>query len=131
MGMYTELHLNAELRKDTPAGVVRLLDAMCDGATEPAPGLEIPGHALFRTIRWPYMLCCASYYFAAQTHSEVYRDPLGLLYLCIRCNLKNYDNEIELFLDWIDQYIDAQKGEFLGFKRYEEENEPTLIYKKA
>jgi hypothetical protein len=46
--------------------------------------------------------------------------------LNVRCCFKNYDNEIDLFLDFIRPYL-VTTG-FLGYKRYEEDDDPTLIY---
>ena len=126
MGMYTEIHFNAELKQDVPANVLHILRYML-GDVDVKP--RLPEHALFKTSRWNFMLCCDSYYFAADTHSTLRYDDIGKsFYLCIRSNVKNYDNEIELFIDWIMPYITGYKGDFLGFSRYEEFNEPTLIY---
>ena len=47
----------------------------------------------------------------------------------MRCDLKNYENEIEDFLAWIKPHLDASEGEYLGHTRYEEDPLPTfLIY---
>jgi hypothetical protein len=129
MGMYTEFHFNAELRKDTPADVLEVLWYMLgDRASEP----PLPSHPLFETDRWYGMLRCDSYYFDADTCSTLRRDRISETYfLCIRCNLKNYDDEIGKFVDWITPYLDKHEGEFLGFRRYEETEEPTLLYMPA
>lgn len=128
MGMYTELDLNAELRRDTPDEVLGVLRYMVGGSAKPpAP----PSHPLFETARWRSMLTCDSYYFDAWTHSRVIVDNIAhATYLNVRCNLKNYDDEIGKFLDWIDPWLEKDKGEFLGFYRYEESEEPALIYKR-
>lgn len=90
---------------------------------------NLPDHPLFDTERWGTMLQCDSYYFVADTYSTFRFDDIGQSwYLCVRCNLKNYDNEIEKFVDWIMPYIDAREGDFLGFSRYETTETPTLIY---
>lgn len=130
MGMYTELHFNAELRKDTPPAVIEVLQFMLSGEGQEA--FTPPEHSLFKTSRWPVMLRMDSYYFAADTHSTLRLDDIAGQYaLCIRCNLKNYDGEIEAFVDWIDPYVDAFEGAFLGFSRYEETEDPVLIRKRA
>ena len=127
MGMYTELHFNAELKQDTPEEVIAILDGMVS-AKEHTSG-TLPSHPLFDTPRWEYMLRCDSYYFDADTHSTLrYDDITKSYYLCIRCNLKNYDGEIEKFIDWIKPYCDKYPGDFLGFYRYEETETPTLVY---
>jgi hypothetical protein len=131
MGMYTELHYNAELREDVPQSVIDILKFMV-GDIEEEPK-ELPDHELFSEgSRWRYMLQMDSYYFDADTHSTLRYDEIGqAYYLCIRCNLKNYSDEIEHFIDWIEPYLGVyiQTGDFLGFYRYEENNEPTLIYR--
>lgn len=127
MGMYTELHYNARLKRDVPPDVLLLLRSMCGEEGIALPSL--PAHPLFTAERWKWMLCCDSAYFSAETHSEVHRDEIGKRYvLCVRCNLKNYSEEIEHFVDWIGPYIDERPGNFLGFERYEETEIPTLIY---
>lgn len=44
----------------------------------------------------------------------------------IRSNLKNYDSEIEKFLDWIVPYIGTNG--FIGYTRSEDDDDPTLVY---
>lgn len=132
MGMYTELHFNVELAEDVPGDVIDILKFMV-GDSEEEPK-KLPRHKLFESTRWRFMLRTDSYYFPADTHSTLRYDDIGKsYYLCIRTNLKNYDSEIEKFISWIDPYIDiyTQQGDFLGFYRYEEDNEPTLIYRRT
>jgi len=129
--MYTEFHFNVELPKDTTPKIIALLEHMLKGDTCKKYPFELPDHDLFKTQRWDYMLRCDSYYFSADTHSTLRFDTVSdSYYLCIRCNLKNYGNEIEEFIDWIMPYLVELQGEFLGFYRSEESDEPTLIYKK-
>lgn len=127
MGMYTELHFNSALKPDVPTPVLEILNYML-GTDEFGPK-ALPDHPLFATQRWSVMLHCDSYYFDADTVSTLRYDEIAKQhYLCIRCNLKNYDDEIEKFIDWIMPYLGKQPGDFLGFHRYEEAEEPTLIY---
>ena len=124
MGMYTELHFNAELKKDTPEEVIETLRKMVNGAAIENP----PDHELFQTSRWSFMLCCDSYYFSSDTHSTLRFDEISKSwFLCIRSNLKNYGGEIEKFIDWIHPYLDELEGEHLGHMRYEEDMLPSLI----
>ena len=75
------------------------------------------------------MLRMDSYYFSADTNSTLRFDDISnAYYLCIRTNLKNYDNEITEFIDWIKPYLNKLDGDFLGFSRYEETEIPNLIY---
>lgn len=126
MGMYTELHYNTELLRDTPKGVIEILRYML-GDTEKMP--KLPRHELFGDTSWAAMLRCDGQYFDANTLSTLRRDFSSKTYfLCVNCNLKNYNNEIALFTEWIRPYIDKQPGDFLGFSRYEESETPDLIY---
>jgi hypothetical protein len=130
MGMYTEFHFNSKLQEEVPQEVIHILYYMLSSEVEDAVPV-VPEHPLFDTTRWPVMLRMSSYYFDADTNSTLRFDDIAeQYYICIRCNLKNYDSEIEKFIDWIDPYLDKYEGEFLGFYRYEETEVPTLIYKK-
>ena len=126
MGMYTELNLGVEIANNL--NIIHDLKIML-GEID---GDIVSNHDLFKTRRWDYMLLSDSYYFDGQTDSKLFRDDLDsndpMYYLNVRCNLKNYDNEIKLFLDWLCPYI-LTEG-FLGYMRYEESYAPTLIYKK-
>ena len=127
MGMYTELVLGVDLKRDTPEIVIRTLKKMLSMKDEEE--IELPDHELFKlsTGRWTFMLRCDSYYFAGTTNSEMHCDHITKRHeLSVRCNLKNYEREIELFLDWIKPYVE-DRG-FAGYKRYEECDEPELIY---
>lgn len=126
--MYTEFHFNAALKEDVPSQVLQILQYMLNEREEMP---DTPDHELFDTNRWEHMLRCDSYYFEADTHSTLRYDGISKhYYLCIRCNLKNYDQEINKFVDWIHPYLQGYSGDFLGFSRYEESNEPILIYKQ-
>jgi hypothetical protein len=128
MGMYTQLCYNAELRRDTPKGVIDTLEYMLSNTEE---GFKPPfTHGLFHTSRWQFMLNCSSYYFApAESKSSFRKDQFGNYYVSILCDLKNYDGEIEKFVDWLNPYVDSyEERQFLGYSRYEEAVEPTLIF---
>lgn len=126
MGMYTELNIAVEIENNE--NVIRKLHFMLGTSKE---DVEI-NHPLFGTYRWAWMLQSNSYYFPGQADSKLYRDDLykddPMYFLNIRCNLKNYDDEINLFLDWLCPYIITEG--FLGYTRYEENDNPTLIYKE-
>lgn len=126
MGMYTELHFNSELKKNVSQNIINVLQFMIDNEDKPQ---SLPDHPLFSTSRWYSMLRTDSYYFDADTHSTLRFDSISESYfLCIRCNLKNYNREIQKFVDWIMPYLAKHNNDFLGFYRYEEDETPTLIY---
>lgn len=125
MGMYTELHFNAQLIRDTPHRITDVL-AYMTGTTHSKPAV-LPDHALFGTRRWDSMLQCDSSYFPLSPASSIDHE-YGHHYLRVRSCFKNYDDEIAAFLDWIMPWVDADT-ECLGYHRYEEDDHPTLIYK--
>jgi hypothetical protein len=124
MGMYTELVLNVKLKNDVPAAVITMLQYMV-GALDNPP--ELPVHELFNTDRWPMVLNSGSYYFIPRSNTKLIHDAGGSWYLSSRADLKNYDSTTEKFVDWLMPYIDGLPGEFLGYSRYEDDDDPTLI----
>jgi hypothetical protein len=130
MGMYTELVMAVKLKKDAPKLVVGVLRYMCGEADKDEAlrgyAQKPPAHPFFET-GWEYVLRCDSYYFHGDTHSTVrFDDIANSWYLTVRTNLKNYSSEIEHFLLWIAPYADTVG--FVGYMRYEEAENPTLIY---
>lgn len=127
MGMYTELVLGVDLVRDTPEEVIDILKYMIEGELED-PEPTVPDHPLFKTDRWRIMLRCDSHYFGGCSFSilDSPRYKGDVYKLSIRSNLKNYDSEIELFLNWLAPYIETRG--FIGHMRYEAFDDPWLIY---
>lgn len=124
MGMYTELNIGVAFKEDTPENIIDILKYMLNYENDEP---ETTDHPLFKTPRWSFMLRCDSYYFDGHTDSSmIYNDISNQWYLNVRSNLKNYDGEIELFLHFIQPYLETT--DFLGYMRYEEYDDPTLIY---
>ena len=123
--MYTELVLNVSIKDETSDDVLSALKWMLDSKA-PTEFLLID-HELFSLSRAQYMLRSSSYYFIPQPSSSLIEDCYGgkTHYLSIRCDLKNYESEIETFLSWISTYLECG---FAGYMRYEENDDPTLIY---
>ena len=124
MGMYTEINVCFDLSGNTPENVINILYYLIKGTNAPA---ILPTHKFFKCDRWKQVACCYSYYFDGLTNSKMMFNDISKTWkINIRANLKNYDSEIEEFLDWLEPYIET-KG-FIGYKRYEEWEDPTLIY---
>ncbi len=117
MGMYTKLILfGVDLKPDTPPLVLSTLEKMVQGLPTPLEEpMELPEHGLFLTWRWRFMLC---------SHSTL--STLEDRHLTVQCYIKNYESEIELFLDWIAPYV--WEWGFAGYTQYEESNDPLLVY---
>lgn len=136
MGMYTELNCALVLHKKTPSHIIQILGDMVRGRREEAEAFveccpPLFSHELFSTARWTSLCASASYYFAAnEAESKLRWDETAQDWrLTIRSNLKNYDKEIEKFLDWISPFLQMMPGDFLGYKMYEEDPFPTLLFK--
>ena len=129
MGMYTEIVANFALKENVPSEVITILQYLV-GDQENRP-TKLPDHDFFKCNRWAATLMMSSYYFMPISNSILHHDePNSTWYLSSRSDLKNYDGEIEKFFDWIDPYVDALNGEFLGYSRYEESLEPILFLTK-
>ena len=129
MGMYTQFHFASEFKKDTSEEVIETLRYMADRSLEKPE--ELPLHPFFECSRWDMLFAMDSYYFDYKTHCDFSFDDIGdAWYLSVTSNLKNYSNEIELFVDWITPYLEKYDGDFLGYSRYEETEEPEIIYYK-
>lgn len=133
MGMYTKVNLIIKIKKDVPLNVKQIIESMfecCDLEDMVARGIELPNHKFFKDERrvW-FPMSSGSYYFTGTTNSNLYyRDVDDKMVLHIDTDFKNYDDEIELFLDWIRPYIDASEYSFLGYSLFESDANPTLYF---
>lgn len=125
MGMYTEIALNISLREDTPESVLSILEKMATGEDETIER-PLPDHAFFKCDRWHHLMIMGSCYFHGLSLSKYKWRDCGVSALSFRSNLKNYDDEILKFLGWITPYVDPD--DHAGYFRYEEDDNPTLIY---
>jgi hypothetical protein len=125
MGMYTEFFLRVRLRRNTPVEIIDTLDYMLRDKDRDEQDFLPPAHPLFETTRWNYML--RMYVGDGQMDSRLSR-KYGDIHLRVHTSLKNYENEIEKFVDWLTPYIDVfDDGQFLGWKQYEEWDAPAIL----
>lgn len=126
MGMYTELDLKVAI-KDDPIVVNILLD-LSDKDKFVSIKNRID-HPFFRADRCDLIGRGGSYYFDGQPYIQFRYDEIAKCWFLTTCsNLKNYNQEIEKFLDWLCPYI-LTEG-YIGTYWYEEQEEPINIYKK-
>ena len=129
MGMYTQLILSVDLY-GLSQQEIDILNFMTTGIDYQISSEDLPEHDLFKTERWDFMLRCDSYYFQGSTINEFKYDEVGGCHtLSVIANLKNYKDEISKFLNWIEPHIEGC-DEYVGSIRYEEHENPTLIYIK-
>ncbi len=130
MGMYTEIYISCQFNSNLPDDVENALLLMFGGNGELPYDLKIPIHPLFTKPRWGMIGHCSSYYFIPRPISVLFKDGIdNRYYVTSRSDLKNYDGEIEAFWDWVMPYICASEGEMVGYYRYEENDQPTIVYK--
>lgn len=126
MGMYTELILGAELYRDTPDYVINILRYMIGEIAEK------PSYFPFKEENIEYMLTKSSYYFGiSESLRKIWKDNIdGKYRISVRCNCKNYNNEIDTFLSWIKPFIESGSGEreMYAIVIYEECDKPKIYY---
>ena len=126
MGMYTELIFGAKLKKDTPKDIIESLKYIIGYREEKPKNFTLPEG------RCEWLLRGESYYFAISNPvCEMWLDSICNQYrISTRSNIKNYENEIETFLEWIKPYISGGSGcrDMYAIVIYEESDEPTIYY---
>ena len=120
MGMYTQLLLDIELKKDTPKEIIDTLKEMVD----------IDGDCKFWNNRLNWCFNSSSYYFNNNHHANIQFDEISEVYkLFVYCDFKDYDDEIKILLSWLKPYIE-DNGDMIGYTRYEEEEMPIILFVK-
>lgn len=128
MGMYTEILMRGEIRKDAPDDVRAVLRYLVRGEEKPE---TLPEHPFFKCERWEYVATMNSAYLPVVSRSSLEKSGWGdSEYLYVHAQLKDYDGEIEKFFDWVDPYIDGTPDQFLGYSLYEEDEVPRLFHKR-
>lgn len=132
MGMYTEIFARGGLAEDTPPEIGSILRALIVGVdVAPFLNMDQPHHQFFDCDRFNQIASGSSAYLPGTAHSQWVEKNFWskLPGFLITASLKNYDSEIEKFFDWIDPYLEADGGEFVGYSLYEENRVPLLFYK--
>jgi hypothetical protein len=127
MGMYTEMLLTCDLKRDTRKDIIEWLEAMVDSSKEWDDVEKLSPNEMVDT-RFREGLLGGSYYFYGQPMMEFEYDKISKTYhLTVLTNIKNYDNDIERFMNLIIPFIKAFEDEMLGYVRYEEDKLPTAM----
>lgn len=126
MGHYTTFTFRTWLKDTTPKGVYDILDFMCKNIDEQRadPFTEI--HPLFKTSRWDFMLKCTDcgpgkYYREFVHPTEDERNAQ----LSFFCSFKNYNGEVQLFLDFIQPYV-VPRRDLFGY--WHDENDEVFNF---
>lgn len=128
MGMYTQIMFKGSVKKEAAP----ILKYLVDPKNNPKP-LVVPNHPFFNTHRWECIALSSSYYHHPAPMGSVVESHVDQsVYVQFVADLKNYDREIEQFFDWIRPHLDTGNGyKCIGYKWYEEDEQPTLIYWEA
>lgn len=124
MGMYTELFVEGTLKAGTPPDVVAIIDFLF-GNGDRIDGVPSawPDHEFFQCSRWTMLGVSNSFYHVPMSLSGVHTPHTGQLSFVSRSDLKNYDGEIEKFIDWVRPYCELLRG----WHMYEEDHTPTVF----
>jgi hypothetical protein len=115
--MYTEIFVNVDLKRGVPDEVIEILKAICGEGDESA--------LQDKPRRWSMLFYDGGYLPATSCRNLTLSD--GQWSLLGKGSIKNYENEIEEFFDWLRPWINAEKGEFIGYLRYETSLLPELV----
>ena len=135
MGMYTEIVVKISLVDSLDEKTTKILEYLF-GEGEEIPKEDLPDHEFFTKERWDFIGHCSSYYHHPVKCNSIVYDKYTKgreyypLYIFSRSDIKDYSGEIKSFFDWIDQYVDSPSGQCIGYSWYEEESQPTLVFKK-
>lgn len=130
MGMYTELVLKCGITKEIDDEAHNVLMHIFGEGEKPN---KLPSHKFFDTTRWSFIAKTSSFYhipFPLSNYCNVLDSDKKGGHIFSRSDFKNYESELNLFIDWIMPYIDEYPGRCIGWSWYEEDDSPTLIYKK-
>lgn len=151
MGMYTEFIFGCALSKDTPKICIDALDYVINGQDK-KPKYENPEtweekeynekfieristddeiQAFIGEYDFGRLFCSDSYYFGAPVSSKkFYQDYIDKTYrISTRANLKNYNRQIEKFIEYIKPYVIQGSGfdhNIFAYVQYEEAEFPTI-----
>ena len=130
MGMYTELIFGASL-ENLPDHVVEALDYTInykENVSQEALDFEVE-YSLNNIFN------CTSYYFGAHwTKNAFVYDDIGKHWvLSTRANCKNYQSQIEKFIEFITPYVESGSGpnDIFAYVQYEESDFPTIYSKEG
>ena len=132
--MYTELILGCSLSKDTPKILINSLDYVINHPEDDFPSEEIKNFVIDYDLM--YLCHSASYYFGVSTpvcmmkYDEISKEWI----VSIRSNIKNYEDQIERFLNYIFDYISHGSGyeyNIYAYVQYEEDALPTIYSKEG
>jgi len=127
MGMYTEIIFGAELKEETPEQVINALKYIIGDIEDKPDDFPLPEDGC------EYLFQISSYYFGVnEPVAKMWFDDISKTWrISARSNIKNYEREIETFLEWIRPFVKRGSGtkDMFAIVIYEEDSEPTIYFK--
>jgi hypothetical protein len=133
MGMYTKFNVILPIKRNTPTIIKEIIIDIIDNGEEKinCGELKKPNHKFFNSDYFaPHN---NSFYFTGTSNTKIkYCSVINKnneFVLHIDCDFKNYDDNINNFLDFIAPYVKSNyEPRFLGYSLYEECINPILYY---
>lgn len=126
--MYTELIFGATLKEKTPTYITQALDSVINDRTNVNLSDEVKQFSDEYSLS--KLIWCSSYYFGAHVNKPScdFDKIAGRWCVSFRANCKNYQNEIEKFIEFITPYVEYGSGptNIFAIVQYEEDDYPTL-----
>ena len=92
--------------------------------------ISLTSDELFKLDRWEYILQSESSRFDSISKSSLDYSAIDDCYFIrVSCALNNDKNQIQKFINFINPYLNKKPGEFLGYIREEDSNEPIILKK--
>lgn len=140
MGMYTEVVFRAEINEEELGkDIFDIFDYMFNPDTNVERyDLILPKHEFFKCQRWDSVGNMSSFYHHPNRVVDWYIPYYNNMdkkypdvHIFSRNDLKDYDEEIREFFDWVDSLGIFREGEYMGYSLYEEDNTPTIYNSKG
>lgn len=129
MGMYTELYFRADVKDGAVADWLNTQINNDEWFQTP-----FDGDAFFECDRWKSVFIGGGAVYQ-ESRTPIFRTKAALLgpyrnQLVLASSLKNYGDEIALFIRWITPYLDMHDGDFLGYALYEDSADDSDNYRE-
>ena len=124
MGDYTRFKFSAHLKPDAPKEVIEAIQLLLSEDDDNTP--TYPTHPFFQDSRRTLVLMGGSAYFDTP-EPPIFEEKDGAWYLSCHSSLKNYDDTIEKFCDWIGQYVGESDGAIVGEREFEYADDATML----
>lgn len=116
MGYYTEFHFKMNLRKDTPAEIIRFIHWQVVLKRDDPQG-NIPDHKFFKLDRWETLFSTSG---LGHEPPAFFETPNNYHTLVLNGEVNYGYEEVEEFVNWISPHIAGRKKkQFIGWSKGE------------